>query len=76
MSPYQALQVALLNEQRAASFYQAVAEHAAAADVRSLAARMAEEEPEHVELVRQWMAKFAPPADDWDDDPDAPNAPD
>jgi rubrerythrin len=76
MSPYQALEVALLNEQRAEIFYRAVAEHAAAKEVRALAAQMAEEERQHVELVRQWMAKFPPPADDWDDDPDAPNAPD
>jgi rubrerythrin len=45
MSPYQALEVALLDEQRAETFCRAVAQHAAAKEVRALAARMTGSRP-------------------------------
>jgi hypothetical protein len=33
---------------------------------------MAEEEREHVRLVKEWMARVPQPDPDWDHDPDPP----
>jgi rubrerythrin len=72
MQPYHALALALKGEERAQRFFESLARAAAAPAVRRAAIEMAEEEREHVELVRAWMAKVPRPDDDWNDDPDPP----
>ena len=75
MTPHHALNLARVNEQRAEAFYRVVARLAPTQEVRSLAAEMATEEREHVELVEKWLEKYPEPEAGWDDDPDPPNAP-
>ena len=40
--------------------------------MRAAAAEMAEEEREHVRLIKEWMARVPQPTADWDHDPDPP----
>ena len=72
MQPYHALALALKGEERAYRFFDARARAATTPAVKRAAVEMAEEEREHVELVRAWMAKVPRPDDDWRDDPDPP----
>jgi rubrerythrin len=72
MRPYHALALALKGEERAHRFFESLARAAVTPAVRRAATEMAEEEREHVELVRAWMAKVPRPDDDWNDDPDPP----
>lgn len=72
MQPYHALALALKGEERAHRFFESLARAAVTPAVRRAATEMAEEEREHVELVRAWMAKVPRPDDDWNDDPDPP----
>jgi rubrerythrin len=72
MQPYHALALALKGEERAHRFFESLARAATTPAVRRAATEMAEEEHEHVELVRAWMAKVPRPDDDWNDDPDPP----
>ncbi len=72
MLPYQALQLALAGEERAVAFFTRMAEMAETEAVRKAARELRDEEREHVELVKAWMAKVAPPVSDWADDPDPP----
>ncbi|MCC6194178.1 MAG: rubrerythrin [Burkholderiales bacterium] len=72
MQPYHALEIALAAEERALAFFTGLARAAAAAPVREAAERLAEEEREHVELVRQWMSRVPKPDHDWRTDPDPP----
>jgi len=72
MQPYHALALALKGEERAYRFFDALARAATTPAVKRAAVEMAEEEREHVELVRAWMAKVPRPDDDWRDDPDPP----
>ena len=72
MQPYHALALALKGEERAHRFFESLARAATTPAVRRAATEMAEEEREHVELVRAWMAKVPRPNDDWNDDPDPP----
>jgi len=72
MQPYHALALALKGEERAHRFFDTLARAATTPAVKRAAVEMAEEEREHVELVRAWMAKVPRPDDDWRDDPDPP----
>jgi rubrerythrin len=72
MQPYHALKLAEHNEERAAEFFERFAAAKLPADVRAAAAGMAAEEREHVELIREWLAKFPEPEPGWDEDPDPP----
>ena len=72
MQPYHALALALKGEERAHRFFESLARAAVTPAVKRAATEMAEEEREHVELVRAWMAKAPRPDDDWNDDPDPP----
>ena len=72
MQPRHALEIALHNEQRAFEFFGLLAKARVPADVRAAAREMAEEEREHVELIRQWMKKVPEPDPGWDQDPDPP----
>jgi rubrerythrin len=72
MLPYHALEIALQCELRAQEYYEGLAGGDAPSRVRKAAAEMAEEEREHVRLVRAWMKKFPKPPAGWDRDPDPP----
>jgi rubrerythrin len=72
MQPYHALEIALRCEQQAVGYFEKVAASAAPRRVKEAAAQMAEEEREHVALIREWMAKVPRPQAGWDEDPDPP----
>lgn len=75
MTPYHALKMALINEERAVEFYDTVARLAASDTVRKTALEMVAEEREHVEIVQKLLEKYPEPAAGWDEDPDPTNAP-
>lgn len=75
MTPYQGLEVALANEQRAVAFFEEVARHAADPRVRALAAEFAAEEQEHVGYVMEALSRELQPDADWALDLDPPNPP-
>jgi rubrerythrin len=70
MTPYHALELALRNEERAEAFFRNAGAGLKDARLRKLAAEIADEEADHVRLIRQWLAKYNKPAADWADDPD------
>jgi len=72
MQPYHALEIALQCEMQAQQYFEAIAAARAPRRVRAAAAEMAEEEREHVRLIRDWMKKVSRPAAAWDHDPDPP----
>jgi rubrerythrin len=72
MQPYHALELALVNEQRAERFFARLARAATTATVRKAARELQKEEREHVLLVRAWMKKVPRPDADWANDPDPP----
>lgn len=73
MTPYHAIELAIQGEQRAADFFNTVADSAGAPDdVRQLARELAHDEVEHVHLLKQWLKKHPKPDGDWHDDPDPP----
>jgi len=74
MTPHQALDLALENEISAMVFFDAVAHDTPDDKVRSLAKEFADDERQHVAWMKDWLAKYPPPADDWDYDPDPPAA--
>jgi len=73
MQPYHALQIALRNEQHAADFFASITRRALPRAVLDAAREMAEEEREHVQLVKDWLARVPKPEKDWDVDLDPPN---
>jgi len=73
MQPYHALQIALRNEQRAAAYFASITRHNVARAVLDAANEMAQEEREHVELVKAWIARVPKPEKHWDVDLDPPN---
>ena len=72
MQPFHALTLALESEERAERFFGQIAEAATTESVRKAALGLQEEEREHVELIRKWLAKTPKPDRDWADDPDPP----
>jgi rubrerythrin len=70
MPPYHALQLALVNEERAERFYARLARVATIASVRKAARELQAEEREHVALVKAWLDKTPKPDPHWADDPD------
>ena len=72
MQPYHALQIALQCEAQVQQYYESIAASKAPRRVRATASEMAEEEREHVRLIRAWMSKVPKPAEGWDVDPDPP----
>lgn len=72
MHPWHALRLALAAEQRAVSFFDALARTTTVDAVRRAAEAMCAEEREHVELVQAWLERVPRPAFDWADDPDPP----
>ena len=73
MQPYHALKIALTNEEGAAKLFASVARKKLPPAVLAAAREMAEEEREHVELVKAWIARVPKPEKDWDVDLDPPN---
>jgi rubrerythrin len=72
MRPWHALQLALGAEQRAERFFGAIALASSDPSVRNAALELQQEEKEHVELIRAWLAKVPQPEPDWAVDPDPP----
>jgi len=72
MRPWHALQLALRAEQRAERFFARLAQAANVESVRQAALELRQEEHEHVELIRVWLAKVPQPEPDWAHDPDPP----
>lgn len=70
MQPYHALQLALVNEQRAERFFAQLARAATVESVSAAARELQAEEREHVKLVRAWMKKVPKPDRYWANDPD------
>ena len=74
MQPYHALEIALRNETRAEKFLARIARSSRTpAEVKRLAAEMAAEERELIQLIREWMERVPKPEPDWSRDPDPPN---
>lgn len=74
MQPYHALEIALACEQQAQKYFEGIAASPAPEQVCSAAREMAQEEREHVALIRAWLKKVPQPAAGWDEDPDPPRA--
>ena len=73
MQPWHALEIALKNERRAERFFARIVRSAKTpASVKKVAAEMADEEREHVRLIRDWMKRVPKPEPGWDRDPDPP----
>lgn len=72
MQPWHALEIALQCELQAQHYYESIVAGKAPRRIRAAAAEMAEEEREHVRLIRAWMKKIPKPAAGWDQDPDPP----
>ena len=73
MQPYQALELALRNEERAEQFFKRIARAARTPpEVSKLAQEMAKEEGEHKRLIQEWMKRVPKPDSDWNRDPDPP----
>ena len=75
MSTSRALKIAMGNEQRAHDFYRSISEESPDGDVRALAAEFADEEKEHLWLLKQWLAKMPDAVGEQDFDPDPPHMP-
>jgi len=75
MTPYHALKLAMRAETRACEFFSRIAASSTDPDLLSLAQELKEEEEEHIELLKAWIAKVPKPEDGWDDDPDPPILP-
>lgn len=73
MTPYHAVELVLCSERRAASFFWQIAKSDAPKEVQEMARELAQEEEEHVNLLREWLSRYPAPSDDWDDDLDPPN---
>jgi rubrerythrin len=75
MTPFQALEIAHANEQRAARFFEGVTQTTRDDAVRKLAQEMAAEERQHATYVERAMAKHARPDERWDEDLDPAQEP-
>ena len=75
MTPCQALSLALHNEIRGRDFYARVAAESPDGSVRRIAEEMAEEESEHVRLLRQWATRIREVEEVPPEDLDPPNMP-
>lgn len=72
MQPWHALEIALRCELQAQKYFEQIAASGAPPEVSKAAAEMADEEREHVRLIRDWMKRVPRPAPGWDEDPDPP----
>ena len=74
MTPWHALQMALVGEKRALEFFTNVVETAKDAKIKQMAGEFVEEEAEHVNLVHRLLRKYPAPREGWAEDDDPPNA--
>ena len=72
MTPHHALTMSLKAEERAADFFQRIADNTTDEEVRSLSAEMAEEERDHIKWLNEWLKKYPEPENGWDEDMDPP----
>ena len=75
MTAFHALEIARANEQRAAQFFERVAQTTRDEAVRKVALEMAADERQHMAYVERAMAKHARPSEDWDEDLNPPQEP-
>ncbi|MCG8428547.1 MAG: ferritin family protein [Chromatiales bacterium] len=75
MDTHQALEIALINEIQGQQFYASVADTTSNDEVRKLAREFADEETEHVELLKEWQANLDSDAPAPVEDLDPPNIP-
>jgi len=75
MNTAQALQIAMGNEQRAHDFYFQISQQSQDPAIKALAGEFAEEEKEHLELLKMWMDSTEESADEQPYDPDPPHMP-
>ena len=73
MTPYHVISIALFHEKKAVDFFEGVVESSVDPKLREMAEGLAEEEREHVRLLEEWLVRFPPPEEGWDEDPDPPN---
>lgn len=64
LQPWQALTMALASEERAERFFGHLAQSAPVDAVRNAARELQREEEEHCGLIREWLARIAPPPAD------------
>lgn len=62
MTPQQALMLVLACEERARDFYQSVVDSSPDPTIRQMAAEFADEEQQHAQLLRDWLARLRPVA--------------
>jgi len=74
MTPWHALQMALVGEERALAFFTHIVDTAKDPKVKQMAAEFVEEEAEHVNLVHRLLRKYPAPSESWPHDPDPPIA--
>lgn len=74
MQPGHALEIALECELQAQKYYEDICAGDVPPEVRAAATEMAAEEREHVQLIREWLARVPRPGPGWDEDPDPPRA--
>jgi rubrerythrin len=72
MQPMHALEIALKCELQAQEYFEKIAASKAPARVRKAATEMADEEREHVRLIRDWMKRVPQVKPGWDEDLDPP----
>ena len=72
MQPMHALEIALKCELQAQEYFEKIAASKAPARVRKAATEMADEEREHVRLIRDWMKRVPQVKPGWDEDQDPP----
>lgn len=72
MTPHQALRLALKAEERAFAFFEGLAKTLDDPDLRPIIEEFAEEERDHVRLVKELLERYPPPAEGWDEDMDPP----
>jgi len=72
MTPWHALQLSLVGEQRALAYFTSIVETAKDPKVKEMAAELMEEEAEHVQLVHRLLKRYPKPSDTWADDLDPP----
>ena len=72
MTPWHALQLSLVGEERALAYFTSIVETAKDPKVKELAGELMEEEAEHVQLVHRLLRRYPKPSDSWADDLDPP----
>ena len=73
MQPFHALEIALRCELQAQKYFEDIAASKAPKNVREAALEMADEEREHVRLIRDWLKRVPQAKPGWDEDPDPPS---